>query len=183
MSSEQKYQAVQFPPGEPARSLRISIIEGAFATLNIAVTSSALMMAYALMLGANFYHQSLLFGLTALSSVGQLFGSRLVGIYSDRRKITVFASVGGMVDIDFADLIDYLGEDDQTRAILVYMERLAALDVEGVPPMTHAVALDCPLREDAPGEQLGTEAALRGAPRRDGDFFQVPRVIAHDKEA
>ncbi len=66
--------------------------------------------------------------------------------------------------------------------ILVYMESLAALDVAGVPPMTHAVALDCPLRDDVPGPELGAEAALAAAPRPDGAFFQVPRIIAHDKE-
>ena len=67
--------------------------------------------------------------------------------------------------------------------ILGYMEILAALDVSGVEPMTHAVLLDCPLREDQPGPELGTEAALASAPRCDGAFFQVPRVIAHDKDA
>ncbi len=67
-------------------------------------------------------------------------------------------------------------------AILGAMERLAAVDVEGVAPMTHAVALDCPEREDVVGPQLGAERALAGAPRRSGQFFEVPRVIAHDKE-
>jgi aspartyl-tRNA(Asn)/glutamyl-tRNA(Gln) amidotransferase subunit C len=66
--------------------------------------------------------------------------------------------------------------------ILGYMERLSALDVEGIEPMTHAVALDCALRDDEPGPQLGSEVALAGAPRHDGPFFVVPRVIAHDKE-
>ena len=68
-------------------------------------------------------------------------------------------------------------------AILVYMERLAAVDVTGVEPMTHAVSLAMPLRDDAPGPQLSADEALADAPRRDEDFFQVPRIIAHDKEA
>ncbi len=37
---------------------------------------------------------------------------------------SMFASVGGMVDVDFADLIDFLGEDKATRSILVYMESI-----------------------------------------------------------
>jgi len=37
---------------------------------------------------------------------------------------SMFVSVGGMVDVDFADLIDFLGEDDQTRSILIYMENI-----------------------------------------------------------
>ena len=77
--------------------------------------------------------------------------------------------------------VDRLARD--LDAILAYVDALAALDVEGVPPMTHAVALDCPLRDDVPGPELGTAVALAGAPRRDGAFFQVPRIIAHDKEA
>src|SRR5262245_5813126 len=68
-------------------------------------------------------------------------------------------------------------------AILTYMERLAAVDVEGVPPMTHAVAMTLRLREDAPGPVLTADLALADAPRRDGDYFEVPRIIAHDKEA
>lgn len=67
-------------------------------------------------------------------------------------------------------------------AILVYMERLAAIDVEGVEPMTHAVALSGALRADELGPQLGTETALADAPRREGAFFEVPRIIAHGKE-
>ncbi len=43
--------------------------------------------------------------------------------------------------------------------------------------MTHAVAVECPLAEDAPGGQLAVEAALADAPAREGDLFQVPRII------
>ena len=67
-------------------------------------------------------------------------------------------------------------------AILVYMERLASVNVEGVPPMACAVATAMPLREDVVGDELGTARALAGAPRSDGEHFEVPRVIAHDKE-
>lgn len=35
---------------------------------------------------------------------------------------SMFASLGSMIDIDFADLIDYLGEDYRTRSIMLYME-------------------------------------------------------------
>ena len=62
-------------------------------------------------------------------------------------------------------------------AILGYIEKLRGLDTEGVEPTTHAVPMDCPLREDGTGGQLPTEDALRGAPERDGDLFGVPRII------
>ncbi|WP_449245210.1 bifunctional acetate--CoA ligase family protein/GNAT family N-acetyltransferase [Desulfobacca acetoxidans] len=35
-----------------------------------------------------------------------------------------FVSIGSMADLDFAEMIDYLGNDDQVRSILIYMENL-----------------------------------------------------------
>ncbi len=36
--------------------------------------------------------------------------------------LSLFASLGSMIDIDFGDLIDFLGYDTHTRSIMVYME-------------------------------------------------------------
>ncbi len=35
-----------------------------------------------------------------------------------------FVSIGSMADLDFAEMIDYLGNNDQVRSILIYMESL-----------------------------------------------------------
>lgn len=35
---------------------------------------------------------------------------------------SMFASLGAMIDIDIGDIIDYLGYDDRTRSIMIYME-------------------------------------------------------------
>ncbi len=35
-----------------------------------------------------------------------------------------FVSVGGMLDVDFADLLDYFGDDHATRAVVMYMETI-----------------------------------------------------------
>jgi aspartyl-tRNA(Asn)/glutamyl-tRNA(Gln) amidotransferase subunit C len=79
------------------------------------------------------------------------------------------------------------GEVERMRreldAVLATMSDLAALDVAGIPPMTHAVALDCPERDDQVAGELTVEAALAAAPAREGGQFRVPRPIAHDKEA
>ena len=37
---------------------------------------------------------------------------------------SLFASIGSMIDVDFGDLIDYLGDDYGTRSIIVYMETM-----------------------------------------------------------
>ena len=76
-----------------------------------------------------------------------------------------------------------LSEDELERmtrelgAILGYIEKLRALDTQGIEPTTHAVPMDCPRREDAVGGQLATEDALRGAPQREGDLYGVPKII------
>jgi aspartyl-tRNA(Asn)/glutamyl-tRNA(Gln) amidotransferase subunit C len=63
-------------------------------------------------------------------------------------------------------------------AILGYVAALGDLDTSAVEPMTHAVPFDCPLRADQVAPSLPVEEALKNATRREGSFFQVPRIIA-----
>jgi aspartyl-tRNA(Asn)/glutamyl-tRNA(Gln) amidotransferase subunit C len=65
----------------------------------------------------------------------------------------------------------------ELSAILGYIEQLKECDVTGVEPMTHAVPMDCPLRDDAPAPSLTADEALSGAPRRAEGFFEVPKII------
>jgi acetyltransferase len=37
---------------------------------------------------------------------------------------SMFASLGSMIDVDFGDLIDFLGDDPDTRSIMIYMESI-----------------------------------------------------------
>ena len=62
-------------------------------------------------------------------------------------------------------------------AILGYVAALRELDTESVEPMTHAVPFDCPLRDDEARAPLPADEVLANAPRREGTFFQVPRVV------
>lgn len=66
---------------------------------------------------------------------------------------------------------------DELEAILGAVETVRAVDVEGAPPTTHAVPMDCPLREDVPGLELTQEEALQNAPRREETYFAVPRIV------
>jgi aspartyl-tRNA(Asn)/glutamyl-tRNA(Gln) amidotransferase subunit C len=65
----------------------------------------------------------------------------------------------------------------ELSAILEHMDALAALDTEGVEPMTHAVPMTLRLRDDVAGESLPVDRALAGTPDRAGDYFQVPNII------
>jgi aspartyl-tRNA(Asn)/glutamyl-tRNA(Gln) amidotransferase subunit C len=62
-------------------------------------------------------------------------------------------------------------------AILEHFGALAATDTTGVPPMTHAVPMDLPLRDDVAAPSLPAEVAVAQAPARDGEMFVVPAII------
>jgi acetyltransferase len=59
-----------------------------------------------------------------ISQSGALGTGMLDWAVSSHIGFSLFASVGSMTDIDFADLIDFLGEDRHTRSILIYMETI-----------------------------------------------------------
>jgi acetyltransferase len=59
-----------------------------------------------------------------LSQSAALGSAMLDWAVSARVGFSMFASLGSMLDIDFGDLIDYLGQDPHTRSILIYMEGL-----------------------------------------------------------
>ena len=65
----------------------------------------------------------------------------------------------------------------QLAAVLEYVDALRELDVEGVEPMAHPLAMTNVLREDVPEPGLDVDAALANAPGRDGPFFSVPKVL------
>jgi acetyltransferase len=59
-----------------------------------------------------------------ISQSGALGTGMLDWAVTSHVGFSLFASVGTMVDVDFADLVDYLGEDPYTRSILIYMENI-----------------------------------------------------------
>jgi len=77
----------------------------------------------------------------------------------------------------------HLEDDELARmqtelgAILDHFTQLAAIDTEGVPPMTHAVPMDLRLRSDEPQPSLAVADALAAAPKRAGDLIVVPAII------
>jgi aspartyl-tRNA(Asn)/glutamyl-tRNA(Gln) amidotransferase subunit C len=61
--------------------------------------------------------------------------------------------------------------------ILGYIDKLRALDVEGVEPTSHAVPLTDVVRDDEPRPSFPADAMLANAPERAGELFRVPRII------
>ena len=61
--------------------------------------------------------------------------------------------------------------------ILGWVEQLAEVKTDDVAPMTSVVEVDLPRRKDAVTDGDCQDKVLANAPRRDGGFFVVPKVI------
>jgi aspartyl-tRNA(Asn)/glutamyl-tRNA(Gln) amidotransferase subunit C len=60
--------------------------------------------------------------------------------------------------------------------IIDYIQQLGELDLSGLPPTAHAVALSNVFREDEPWEGLTQEEALVNGPAVEQGHFLVPRI-------
>lgn len=68
----------------------------------------------------------------------------------------------------------------ELSGILDHVDRIAALDLDGVEPTSHVVELENVLRADAPHESLPPEVALASAPDPAGGAFRVPSPQAEE---
>jgi aspartyl-tRNA(Asn)/glutamyl-tRNA(Gln) amidotransferase subunit C len=63
---------------------------------------------------------------------------------------------------------------EELSDVLGHIETIAELDLEGVPPTSHVVAVENALRADEPRPSLAPEVALQSAPDADMGGFRVP---------
>ena len=61
--------------------------------------------------------------------------------------------------------------------ILDWVEQLNEIDTTGVEPLTTMSSEVNVMREDKAGNHLSHEAGLKNAPKRDSDYFRVPKVL------
>lgn len=61
--------------------------------------------------------------------------------------------------------------------LLTRAEKLNALQLEGVPPMLHALSMALPLRADEVGPSFTQEEALANAPAQSHGHFVVPKIL------
>ncbi len=59
--------------------------------------------------------------------------------------------------------------------MLGFVDKVRALDLDGIEPLVYMTDRENVLREDLPTEPLSHAEALRGAPGADSDYFRVPR--------
>ena len=65
----------------------------------------------------------------------------------------------------------------QLADILKYIEKLNQADTSGVEPTSHVLPIKNVFRQDKVKKSLNTADALKNAPKKEGDFFRVPRII------
>lgn len=62
----------------------------------------------------------------------------------------------------------------ELSGILEHVDRIGNLDLEGVEPTSHVVALENVLRADQPWQSLPRDVALSSAPEPENGAFRVP---------
>ncbi len=62
-------------------------------------------------------------------------------------------------------------------SVLTWMEQLNELDTSSVEPLTHMTLEVNALREDKALQTITHEQALLNAPKRDENYFRVPKVL------
>ncbi len=84
--------------------------------------------------------------------------------------------VAGLAQLTLDDaakerLVDELGQ------ILGYVEKLDELDTSGVEPTMHVVEMTNVFRDDEVRPSLPRDTALANAPKHDGEYFLVPKIL------
>jgi len=89
---------------------------------------------------------------------------------SDVRKVALLARLS----LSDAEL---QSTGQQLTKILDYVQLLDEVDIADVAPMTHPVPAENVFRVDQMVSSLPREAALSNAPKTDGQFFIVPKIL------
>jgi aspartyl-tRNA(Asn)/glutamyl-tRNA(Gln) amidotransferase subunit C len=65
----------------------------------------------------------------------------------------------------------------QLQDILEFIDKLKEIDTASINPTSHILPINNVLREDKSADSLSADQALENAPRREDNFFGVPKVI------
>jgi len=79
--------------------------------------------------------------------------------------------------------------DDKAKAgiktdlenILALCEKLNEVDTEGIEPLVYMTDTVNNVREDVVSQEFSRAEVMKNAPRKDSDYFRVPKVIEQDK--
>ena len=88
-------------------------------------------------------------------------------------------------DVEYVASLAQLTLDEEAKQrllremgdLLAYVDKLNELDTDDVEPMMHVLDISNVYREDIVTGSLDHEAALKNAPKTDGSYFLVPRIL------
>ncbi len=107
-----------------------------------------------------------------LSQSGALMTAVLDWSFKEKVGFSAFMSIGSMLDVDWGDLIDYLGNDPRTHSIVIYMESIG--DPRSFLSAAREVALTKPIIVIKAGR---TEAAAKAAASHTGSLTGSDEVL------
>jgi acetyltransferase len=107
-----------------------------------------------------------------ISQSGALCTAVLDWSFKANVGFSAFVSIGSMLDVDWGDLIYYLGDDPHTESIVIYMESIG--DARSFLSAAREVALSKPIIVIKPGR---TEGAARAAASHTGSLTGSDEVL------
>ncbi len=107
-----------------------------------------------------------------ISQSGAMCTAVLDWSFQERIGFSSFVSIGSMADVNWGDLIDYLGGDPETRSILIYMETIG--DPRSFLTAAREIALEKPIIVIKPGR---TKAAAKAAASHTGSLAGSDEVF------
>jgi aspartyl-tRNA(Asn)/glutamyl-tRNA(Gln) amidotransferase subunit C len=98
------------------------------------------------------------------------------------RKIIMAVTIAEVERIAALAKLSFTDEEkarftEQFNQILAHVDKLNELDLTDVEPTSHVLMGAFTLREDEIRPSLSPDEALANAPRRNRDYFSVPKVI------
>ena len=108
-----------------------------------------------------------------ISQSGALLTAILDWSFRENVGFSAFVSIGSMLDVGWGDLIHYLGDDPNTRSIVLYMESIG--DARAFLSAAREVALTKPIIVIKPGR---TEEAAKAAASHTGSLTGGDEVLA-----
>ena len=107
-----------------------------------------------------------------ISQSGALCTAILDWSLKENVGFSAFVSLGSMLDVSWGDLINHLGDDPNTKSIVIYMESIG--DARGFLSAAREVALTKPIIVIKPGR---TEAAAKAAASHTGSLTGSDEVL------
>lgn len=107
-----------------------------------------------------------------ISQSGALCTAVLDWSFNENVGFSHFVSIGSMLDVDWGDLIYYMGNDTRTESIVIYMESIG--DARSFMSAAREVALTKPIIVIKPGR---TEAAAKAAASHTGSLTGSDEVL------